>query len=196
MHMQRHLPFVLRNAGSLLALSGGILALCAFFFLPFLSIEIWIAPHPRSTIFSVHNVAVTGAQVASNSLPALPLHPGEGIVSNGYFPLWNAYSVGEEVPLLWLQPLAAVMFIMLAGVLLLVGSNPVMTFWPWLSIRLLIGIALLTCISLLAQYHSDLSWFGVSYSWGFWAVLLGMVLEVLGGGLLWFSHRERRVLTR
>src|SRR5215472_10118217 len=84
MHMQRHLPFVLRNAGSLLALSGGILALCAFFFLPFLSIEIWIAPHPRSTIFSVHNVAVTGAQVASNSLPALPLHPGEGIVNSGY----------------------------------------------------------------------------------------------------------------
>ena len=37
--MQRLLPFVLRNAGSLLALGGGMLALCAFFFLPYFSLE-------------------------------------------------------------------------------------------------------------------------------------------------------------
>jgi len=194
--MQRLLSFVLRNAGSLLALGGGILALWAFFFLPYFSIEIWVAPLHASTFFSVHDVSVTGAQLASNSLPAFPLHPGEGIVNSGYVPLEDAYGGGEEFPFLWLEPLVAVMIIMLAGVLLLVRCKSVMTFWPWLSIRLLIGIALFTCISLLARYHSELGLPLVSYSWGFWVFLLGMGLEVLGGVLLWFSHRERRVLTR
>jgi hypothetical protein len=95
----------LRHGGGLLALGGGMLALWAFFFLPYFSIEIWVTSLPRSTFFSVHDVAVTGAQVASNSLPALALHPGEAIVNSGYVPLEEAYSGGEEVPFLWLEPL-------------------------------------------------------------------------------------------
>jgi hypothetical protein len=48
--MQRLLPFVLRNAGSLLALDGGTLALCAFFCLPSFWVAVAIGHGPVSSI--------------------------------------------------------------------------------------------------------------------------------------------------
>jgi hypothetical protein len=184
----------LRNGGILLALGGGILALCAFFFLSYFSIETLVAPLHASNSISVHDVSVTGAQLARKDLPNLPalarLRPGEGVVNSGYYALENAYGAGEEFPFLWLEPLAAVIAIVLAAVLLRFRRKPVMTNGPWLCIWLLIGLALITLISLLAHYRSDLSWFWwdlVSYSWGFWAVLLGMFLVAVGAGAVRLS---------
>ena len=184
----------LRHGGILLALGGGLLALCAFFFLPYFSIETLVETSHASTSISVRDVSVTGAQLARkdfSNLPALArLHPGEGIVNSGYYQLENAYGAGEEFPFLWLEPLAAVMAIVLAAVLLLFRRKPVMTNGPWLCIWLLIGLALITLISLLARYRSDLSFFWwdlVSYSWGFWAVLLGMFLVAVGAGTVRLS---------
>ena len=48
--MQRLLPFVLRNAGSLLALGGDTLALCAFFCLPSFWVAVAIGHGPVSSI--------------------------------------------------------------------------------------------------------------------------------------------------
>ena len=193
----------LRNGGAFLALSGGILVLCAFFFLPYFSIETLVAPLHASTFISVRDVSVTGVQLAMKGLPSLTalvrLHPGEGIVNSGYYPLENAYGDGEQFPLLLLEPLAAVMTIVLAGVLLLVRRKPVMTTGPWLCIWLLIGMALFTLISLLARYHSDLSslgWSLVSYGWGFWVILLGLVFVAGGAGTVRLSWAGEHLMDK
>jgi hypothetical protein len=189
----------LRNGGAFLALSGGILVLCAFFFLPYFSIETLVAPLHASTSISVRDVSVTGAQLARNDLPALPLHPGEGIVASGYDPLENAYGGGEEFPFLWLEPLVAAIATVLAMVLLRFRSRPVMTTGPWLCIWLLIGLTFFTLIGLLAHYHSDLSiigWYLVSYSWGFWAILLGMVFVAGGAGAVRLSWAGKPLTDR
>jgi len=137
---------------------------------------------------------VTGAQLARKDLPALPLHPGEGIVNSDYYPSGTAYGDGEQFSLLWLEPLAAVMTITLAGILLLVRRRPVMTTGPWLCMWLLIGVALCTLSSLLARYNSQLSihaGYLVFYSWGFWAILLGMFVVVVGVSAvrLWWAGK-------
>jgi hypothetical protein len=188
-------PFrLLRNGGAFLALGGGMLALCAFFFLPYFSLETWVTPSSASTIISVHDVSVTGIQLAKGDFPSLTalerLYPGEGIADSGYFYLEGPYGDVKGFPLLWLEPLVAVITIILARVLLLFRRKPVMTNGPWLCIQLLIGMALLTLIILLALYHSDLSssgWSLVSYSWGFWTILLGMFLVAVGAGTVRLS---------
>lgn len=182
----------LRNAGVFLALGGGLLALCAFFFLPYFSVETLHQSYPYEGYpIGVQEATLTGAQLASKDYPSLAdlarLYPREGVTS-GFTTVEQTYR--EEPSPLWLEPLVAVIAIVLAAVLLLFRRQPVLTTGPWLCIWLLVGIALLTLISLLGRYHSDVSIFGwnlVSYSWGFWMVLLGMVLVAVGASTVRLS---------
>src|SRR5260370_259035 len=141
-----------------------MLALGAFFFLPYFPVETLVATSYTNASITVHDFSVTGVQLAKGDFPSLTalarLHPGEGIVNSGYYPLENAYGDGEQFPLLWLEPLVGVNAIVLAAVLLLFRRKPIMTTGPWLCTWLLIGMVLLTLISLLARYRSDLSSFG------------------------------------
>lgn len=191
--MQRPLSFVLRNAGSLLALGGSILALGAFFFLPYYWATVVFA-NKSVTSFHYVSVMVTGAQLANERLPG-PSGAAPLLVSNGLVSIEESYGQGG-LHLLWLEPLVAVLSLLLASLFLL-PPHRVKPTAAWWLLWPLIASPLLAVVALLGHYAQEDSRVYGPYStaWGFWVFLLGMGLAVLGGVLLRVFHRERFVLT-
>ena len=185
--MQRLLPFVLRNAGSLLALAGGILALSAFFFLPYYWATVVVA---NESVTSFHYVAVmvTGVQLASERLP---IPPGASTLPayNGLVSIEVSYGQGG-LSLLWFEPLVALLSLFLAS-LLLARPKQVKPTAAWWLMWLLIASPLLSLVFLLGYTQENRGW-NFSTAWGFWVLLLAMVLTAVGGVLIRFSHRTVR----
>ncbi len=149
--------------------------------------------HGLVSSFHYVSATVAGVQLASERFPVLP---GASTLPayNGLLILEMSYGRGG-LSLLWFEPLVAVLSILLASLSLerpTQAKRPT-TWW------ILIASPLLSLVVILFRYAQDsrglITMPNFSPAWGFRVFLLGMGLVVLGGVLLRFLHRERRVLT-
>jgi len=181
---QLPLSLTARYAGILAVLCGSILALCAFFFLPYYSVLI-IYSHVNShaITYTGTSSSVTRVQLASRDFPSLSDLAREGGQDNGFLTIANAFP-GEDLRFLWLEPLVALFAFLLAGFLLFQSRKREIIS----GTGLLIAISVLALVALLSRYYSDTNHglFGfefisrASYTWGFWVYLVGIFFVAAG----------------
>ena len=171
-----------RYAGILAVLCGSILALCAFFFLPYFSvITIYSHVNSHAITYTGTSSSVTGVQLASRDFPRLSDLAREGGQDNGFLIIEEAFPEGE-LSAFWLEPLVALFALLLAGFFLFQSRKREIIS----GTSLLIAISFLALAALLSRYYSDTAhgFFGnfslASYSWGFWVYFAGMFFAAAG----------------
>lgn len=170
--------FSKHNLGTIIASVGGIVALLAFFFMPFVTIPLGI--------FGTYSF--TGQQLASYGNQS-----ATSIYSSQF----------QALQLLWSEPLAALIILGIAAYMIFKSTQNILTAQATKTAAIsLITIATIMVVALFIRYGIDAqpsSQYGSSYSGptlasyyssGFWVYILSMLAVIAGGAIQLGQNRN------